>query len=70
MNDKKIIIHNKCMHCGYASLIEIFERDYQRWKNGELIQIVWPESTAAWREMLKTGIHPSCWDEMFSGEED
>ena len=54
-----------CPHCHKSSFIDIRTEDYERWQGGELIQNVWPEMTPDERELLMTGIHPGCWNEMF-----
>ena len=45
--------------------------DYLDWSDGELAQVAFPYLSADEREMLITGICPTCWDKMFDdGEED
>jgi len=61
-------ITKQCPVCGHLSHLKIDKEKYNRWTDGELIQVVWPDSTPDWRELLKTGIHSKCWDELF-GEE-
>ena len=39
-------------------------------QGGALIQDALPTRDADFRELVKSGIHPSCWAEMFSDEED
>ncbi len=58
-----------CMVCGKHSLLEVDADKYFRWKDGELVQNIWPEMPADWREMLVTGTHPGCWEAMFGEEE-
>ena len=62
---KEVTIKKQCPYCGHFSDIIVKEEDYNRWKNGELIQVIWPDSTPDWREQLKTGIHSKCWDDIF-----
>lgn len=56
-----------CPHCHKTSEVGLDFKDVERWQGGELIQRVWPEMTPAERELLMTGTHPDCWNEMFSG---
>jgi hypothetical protein len=42
----------------------------ERWREGELIQDVFPDMSVNDREMLITGTHPACWDKLFPGEEE
>jgi len=59
-----------CMHCGKASEMEVDSVAFHRWLGGALIQVAFPEFDDGERELLKSGIHPDCWDEMFGDEED
>ena len=60
-----------CIKCGERSLIPMpFDR-YDRWQfGGQCVQNVFPDMSAELREVLVTGIHPGCWNEMFPEEED
>ncbi len=65
------VVTPPCWVCGEASTVEVDSNAYRYWKSGELlIQDAFPGMSAGQREMLKTGIHPSCWDSVFSDEED
>jgi hypothetical protein len=35
------------------------------WRNKELIQNAFPNLDYQQRELIQTGIHPECWEEMF-----
>jgi hypothetical protein len=39
------------------------------WRNKELIQNAFPNLDYQQRELIQTGIHPECWDEMFPEKE-
>ena len=54
-----------CMACGESTVVMMHPADLNRWLNGELIQHVFPNLSAADREIIKTGTHPICWQEMF-----
>lgn len=57
-----------CMMCGNTSTLHYTAKEaegFRRWQNGELIQNAMPWLSADEREMLMTGTHPDCWDEMF-----
>lgn len=59
----------ECPICGHLNTINLEVDKFVRWvKERELIQIVWPEKTPAEREIIKTGIHQSCWDNLFKEE--
>ena len=59
-----------CPFCGQAHDIEVNETDYLDWYNGKLAQDAFPYLSAGDREMLISGICPTCWDEMVAGGED
>lgn len=59
-----------CMFCGEAGSISVPQAGLIAWKSGALIQEALPELSAPEREMLKSGIHSSCWDTMFNDEND
>lgn len=54
-----------CISCGEKSIIELDNDKFVAWISGEHVQNVWPEKTADERELLITGTHGTCWDEMF-----
>lgn len=53
-----------CMVCGRESEMVLEKEKVDRYLGGEFVQNVWPELPIAEREMLITGIHGKCWDEM------
>lgn len=57
--DKEIIAI--CPLCGEKNIIRVNSSDYDRWKNGELIQRCFPYLSSDERELLITGICPKCW---------
>lgn len=58
-----------CLVCHKTSVVELEIRDVERWKRGEHVQHVWPDKTPEERELLQTGTHPGCWDQMFQEDE-
>jgi hypothetical protein len=66
----KMEIYTTCPFCGKDHFITVSFEDYEKWQAGELIQNAFPYLSADEREMLKTGICPSCWDKMFPPEEE
>lgn len=69
VNRKEVTIVTTCPFCGRANEVEVNEMDYLDWDDGLLVQDAFPYLSADEREMLITGICPTCWDKMF-GEED
>ena len=64
------VITTDCPFCGKTHYIEVKAKDYLAWQDGELVQDAFPYLSADEREMLISGICPSCWDGMFSENED
>jgi len=60
---------NACIVCGQSSLLNLDTDKLMRWKSGERVQTVWPEWSSDQRELLITGTHPKCWEQMFGGDE-
>lgn len=69
INYKEVSVITQCPFCGHAHEVEVNEMDYWDWQDGELAQRAFPYLSADEREMLISGICPTCWDKMFGGEE-
>lgn len=54
-----------CPFCGAESVISVFEDDYLAWEQGALVQDAFPYLSADDREMLISGICPTCWEKTF-----
>jgi hypothetical protein len=67
---KQVIHNNICIHCGEDNQIILDAVALANWRNRELIQNVFPNLNYQQRELIQTGIHPECWDEMFPQEEE
>jgi len=63
-------IFTTCPFCGEDHLVEVLEKDYHRWQDGEKVQNAFPYLSADNREMLISGICPTCWESTFGDEED
>ena len=64
---KTINVETKpCPLCKKVSHVRLWEDSVIKWQGGELIQNVWPNMSAEDRELLITGTHSICWNEMFS----
>lgn len=63
----------RCPMCGKTQTIELTDDEavqLVRWQCKELlIQNAFPDWLPDKREMLMTGIHPKCWDELFKKED-
>jgi len=58
-----------CIACHETSIIELTEEEFAALQRPGYIQSALPDRDADFRELVKTGIHPACWDSMFSEEE-
>lgn len=63
VTDTQVIIRNRCSICRTPHRIEVDVKDFERWKDGELIQEVWPEKTVEERELMMSGC--CCFDKLF-----
>ena len=63
-------IETRCPFCGKSNLVKVHAADYHAWENGALAQNAFPYLSANEREMLISGICPTCWDNMFPPEEE
>lgn len=70
INHKEFRITTACPFCGEVHNIWVNEVDYNAWFEGELAQDAFPYLSADEREMLISGICPTCWDGMFGIPED
>jgi hypothetical protein len=59
-----------CLICTEVGRVEVEESDFYKWKKDTLIQDAFPYLDDNQREMLMTGTHSQCWDEMMEGLED
>ena len=54
-----------CTYCGGTTVIKASKFLHRIWRQGTLIQDVWPHINRARREALITGYHSRCFDLMF-----
>lgn len=66
INYKEVCVVTSCPMCGHANEVEVNEADYWDWDDGMLAQDAFPYLSADEREMLISGICPTCWNKMFS----
>lgn len=64
-----MLIPTTCPFCGETHYIPVKSEDWYAYVNEEkLVQEAFSYLSADEREMLKTGICPTCWEKMFGGE--
>jgi hypothetical protein len=70
--DQDPYIHtNSCLYCGTENVIKIDQEDYIKWKvQKTYIQEVFPWLDKEQRELLISGTHPQCWDEVFPDDDE
>jgi len=64
-----IVRCKQCCVCGKSADIEVDNRGYIKWSNGMLVQDAFPEMPSGIRELLISGTHPECWEELFSEDD-
>lgn len=63
------VIEVTCISCGSKHIIIVPTEGYKLWRSGQMhIQDALPGLSADEREMLLSGICPTCWDKLFGGE--
>lgn len=64
----------KCPLCGKVTTLDLTDEELAhlyRWRQREmLIQDALPNRTPEEREIVKTGICPDCWKQMFGGDDE
>ena len=69
--DHSIKVQRKCVCCGGITMIYMERSKYDRWvNNGEFAQNLWPESSVGDREVLISGTHSDCFDDLFVEDDD
>ena len=69
INHHEVTVVTSCPFCGHFQEVEVNEIDYLDWIDGELAQNAFPYLTPDERELLISGICPTCWNQMFSAED-
>ena len=62
-------IRKVCPYCLQDAVVVVTTNDFNRWLGGELAQRAFPEMKPEDREMLISGVHPKCWEELYPEEE-
>lgn len=62
-----MMITAMCPYCERLTELDVPDAGYKAWMDGELIQDALPMLTDSEREVLLTGICPTCWDELEGG---
>lgn len=65
--DKTVLVDVEtpaCFVCERKTVLSVDAAAYDKWKSGAMIQDAFAHESADLREMLMTGTHPDCWDEL------
>lgn len=62
---KDTIVKINCPFCGTIHYVEVNEKNYEAWINGELIQNAMPELSPTEREQLISNLCPKCQEDIF-----
>lgn len=69
MSQTAIIVCRPCAVCGRQAVVDMPLAAAKAWQAGVHIQRAWPEADAGTRELLISGTHPACWDELWKDTE-
>ena len=58
-----------CILCGKSDTVCLDPDQLNAYNHGTLVDKAFPGADADRRELIKTGIHPECWDSLFPDEE-
>lgn len=59
-----------CLVCGKEGYVDVYYEDVTRYINGAKVQDAFPYLPAEQREMIISGTHPACFNEIFPPEEE
>lgn len=60
----------ECHSCAKPHEMTVPAENYLSWREGEYVQNALSMLDKDQREMLISGVCPTCWDEMFGGEDE
>lgn len=70
MKCEPLYVETTCPICHEAHTIMVYSDDFYAWKHGKNAQDAFGYLSAEEREMLISGICPSCWDNLFADEDE
>ena len=59
-----MLIEVKCVRCGRVYDVPVDKKEYEKWRNGELIQNAMPNLDTTNRELLISSLCGRCFDEI------
>ena len=70
VKDQTCIHTNKCLHCNQENLIVLDFESLESWNAGDFIQQAFSYLNVDQRELIQTGTHPECWNDMFESNDE
>ncbi|NCU28690.1 MAG: hypothetical protein EOM85_03420 [Candidatus Moranbacteria bacterium] len=61
--------NTQCPVCGNIYTLNLEQSKVNRWKDGELVQNVFPELNDDERELLTSGVCKDCWGKIFADQD-
>ena len=65
-SDGTVSLEIECPFCGGISHLTVKAQDLEKYEGGAMIQDAFPALPPDDRELIKTGICPTCWDTAFT----
>lgn len=62
------IVTPPCMLCNQTENVKVSKDAYNKFMNGMFVHEAFPDFSNEDRELILTGTHPKCWNEMFSNK--
>lgn len=70
MSNTMLVKTKRCSVCNEYEVWSLDRTAVMSWQEGELIQNCFPDMSEGDREILISGTHPACWNQLFPKEED
>lgn len=72
MTEEDVIVYQckRCVMCGDTAVIDLPTAGFEAWVGGAHVQHAFPGMSADIRELLISGTHSACWDEMWGDTEE
>lgn len=71
MTERKIVrIEAICPQCDGHNFVRVYLDEYLLWQSGVNLQVAMPEMSLEKRELLITGMCPTCWNAAFPADDE
>ena len=65
-----VVLTQPCIECGQSTRLSLDTAKVKAWLGGRNIQTAFTDMKPDERELLISGVHPECWDNIFGSEEE